>query len=363
VLQAAQEIENIMSEQEIDSQLKELLDLLRPVPERNSDAMYRSRTRFSTDLDTFFPDGVQHRRGSVRAQTSSPTPMPVVAPTRVAARPKPGLYRPVFAYLALTLLIVVAMFSGGFVTVLAAGSALPGDALYPLKLNVEQARISLTPDTAQQSELYLEFAQNRLDEMNTLAALGQYDNVAPLATQFNLNVALAVNMARRLADRDPERALRLEGQALQTLGLLKPTIDLVISNAPPPLQPALQAAFERAEQATPAVDNSNANENNAGGNANSNGNGNPGDANNNGNPANRNSNTNSNSNANSNSNGSPGTTINGNSNDNSNANPNANPNSNKNNNGKDDNKNNNGKDDNKNNNGKDDNKNNNGKNK
>ncbi len=50
-----------MSEHDIDLQLKEMLDLLRPVPERSSEARVRSRTRFDADMEAFFPVGVPHR--------------------------------------------------------------------------------------------------------------------------------------------------------------------------------------------------------------------------------------------------------------------------------------------------------------
>lgn len=334
-----------MSEQEIDSQLKEMLDLLRPVPRRNPDAIRRSRSRFNTELDFYFPVGVSYQ-GAVAA--------PVVKSAPVKARPRTGFYRPAFAYIALALIIVVAMLSGGFVTALAAGSALPGDALYPLKLEVERARLSLTADPERQAELYLQFAEKRLDEMNALAELGQYAALEQLAAQYNFNVAMALHKAQDLENRKPDQALRLRAQAAQALGVLKHTVDMVISNAPPALQPVLQSAFERAAQATPPPGNANGNKGNPGG-------GNAGNANHNGNPPGQSINANANANAG----GAPGTTINGNSNDNSNANPNANPNSNK---DKNKDKNNNGqgddKDKDKNNNGqdKDKDKNNNGKN-
>jgi hypothetical protein len=336
-----------MSEQEIDSQLKEMLDLLRPVPRRNPEAIRRSRSRFNTDLDFYFP---------VEASYQGAVVAPVVKSAPIKARPRTGSYRPVFAYLALALVIVMAMVSGGVVTALAAGSALPGDALYPLKLEVEQARLSLTTNPERQAELYLQFAEKRLDEMNALAELGQYAALEQLAAQYNFNVAMALHKAQDLENRKPDQALRLRAQAAQALGVLKQTFDVVISNAPPALQPVLQSAFERAAQPTPPPSNANGGKGNPGG-----GNQNAGNANNNGNPPGQSIDANTNANANANAGGAPGTTINSNGNDNSNANPNANPNSNK-----DKDKNNNGqdKDKDKNNNGRGDDKdkNNNGKN-
>jgi hypothetical protein len=346
-----------MSEHDIDSQLKEILDLLRPVPERSSAARVRSRTRFDTDLEAFFPVGVPHR-GALK----SPDKTSDSKPAAFFARSKGWFYRPAYAYLAITLLLLVALFSAGAITVQAAGSALPGDALYPLKLDVEQARIAITANPARQAELHLDFAQNRLEELAALAALGQYDRVASLAGQVNQQVTLAVAAARRLSDRDPELALSLQGQAQRTLDQFRDNLDAVIIIAPPSIQPALRAALDQTLEGNPPVETPNANQkpggnNNA--NANSNGQGNAGSGNNNGNrpgvipgaAANSNSNFNPSAtpfvNANGNVTGAPGTVINGNSNDNSNANPNSNKDKTKekNNNGnKDKDKNNNGQD-------------------
>lgn len=298
-----------MSEYDIDSQLKDLLDTLRPVPERNPEARYRSRRRFNSELDAFFPVGAP-RPEAMRAPVSrpavavAPPAPPVLQSRRVAPRPSPWYQRPLFAYLAIVVLMVAAVFGGGAVTVMAAGSALPGDALYPVKLSAEQAQVNLVSDPERQAELYLQFAQNRLAEINAMTTLGRFEEIEPLAMRFNHSLSLAEGKALRLAERDPERALRLQNQVSLSLGQLQQTFQLALLKAPPALLPVLQNALDQALQLNPPADN--ANPGNRGGNA---GNNNP----------NRN-----NSNANSNANGAPGASVNNNSNDNSNANPNSN---------------------------------------
>ena len=116
-----------MGEQEIDSQLKEMLDLLRPVPRRSSDAMRRSHSRFYADLDVYFPVEASYS-GSIKAQTFKPA--------GVAARLKPLFYRPAFTFLAVFMFVLVALFGGGYVTASAAGAAQPGGALYPVNLKL-----------------------------------------------------------------------------------------------------------------------------------------------------------------------------------------------------------------------------------
>jgi hypothetical protein len=294
-----------MSEHEIDSQLKEYLDLLRQVPERSPDSKHRSRSRFDAELDAYFPVGASYR-GSLNAPPARPeTPVvrpapPIVRPVAAAPRSQPWYYRPAFAFLAISLLLVVAMFSGGFITVYAAGSALPGDTLYPLKLDAEQARVSLAFSPARQADLYLEFAQNRLEEMNSLADLGQYEAVGPLALQYSHNVALAAERAQRVLQRDPERALALNKRVIQSMGQFQQTVGLVIVKAPPALQAALKTALDQALQVAPTVEPPAADENKPGG---------KGNANNN---ANSNANPNANPNANTNASGGNPSANNGN---------------------------------------------------
>jgi hypothetical protein len=52
------------------------------------------------------------------------------------------MYRLAFTRVAVALVILVCLFVGAFGTVRAAQAALPGDALYPLKLNLEQAQVT-----------------------------------------------------------------------------------------------------------------------------------------------------------------------------------------------------------------------------
>ena len=93
---------------------------------------------------------------------------PSVKPAGVSGRFKPLFHRPAFTYLAVIVFVFVALFGGGYVTASAAGAALPGDALYPIKLDLEQARLSLTTNRVRQAELHLEFAQRRMDEITAL---------------------------------------------------------------------------------------------------------------------------------------------------------------------------------------------------
>ncbi len=74
-------------------------------------------------------------------------------------------------YLVITVLI------GGFFTVNASASSLPGDALYGLKLNWEQAQLALTFSDERELELEDGFELERLSEVESLLSEGREEDV------------------------------------------------------------------------------------------------------------------------------------------------------------------------------------------
>ncbi len=65
--------------------------------------------------------------------------------------------------------VALVLFSSGVVTVYASGQALPGDVLFPTKLAIEHLRVAIAPSAAQKTQLRVEFAAERLQEVKTLA--------------------------------------------------------------------------------------------------------------------------------------------------------------------------------------------------
>lgn len=75
-----------------------------------------------------------------------------------------------WARVAVSVLVVVVLLSTLTTgTAFAAQSSLPGDLLYPVKTTTEDARVLFAGSSAVKTELNLEFAQTRLDEMSKLA--------------------------------------------------------------------------------------------------------------------------------------------------------------------------------------------------
>ena len=90
---------------------------------------------------------------------------PVSQPTA----PRLPLRRRSFA-LAMASLVAVVLVLGSAVS--ASAASVPGDVLYPVKRATEQVRLALTPD-GQQVDLHLEFARQRLQELNVLQERGE----------------------------------------------------------------------------------------------------------------------------------------------------------------------------------------------
>ena len=82
-----------------------------------------------------------------------------------------GFWNSLFALPAMARVVVIlllALVLGGTSSVVASAQALPGDALYPLKLATEQTRLLLTSGTAARLNLEQSFDQKRLEELNAL---------------------------------------------------------------------------------------------------------------------------------------------------------------------------------------------------
>ena len=58
-------------------------------------------------------------------------------------------------------------------TVYAAQHSLPGDVIYPVKTGIESLRLAFAPDAATRTDLNMQFAQRRLEEMNQVAHVNQ----------------------------------------------------------------------------------------------------------------------------------------------------------------------------------------------
>ena len=112
-----------------------------------------------------------------------------------------------------TLIFSMIFGSAGGAAALAANS-LPDSPLYPAKLAMEQARLAMAADPAEQASLYLDMARTRSQEMQRLALAGEVpDESTQLRLREHLNQAL--QLAAQLPEEDMLGLLTRARQMLQ----------------------------------------------------------------------------------------------------------------------------------------------------
>ncbi|MCU0489467.1 MAG: DUF5667 domain-containing protein [Anaerolineales bacterium] len=263
--------------------------------------------------------------------------------------------------LIVVILAAVVILAGAIgVTRAAAQSAIPGDALYPVKTGLEQTRLSLASDAGVRAEMKMEFAEKRLDEIQKLIQEGRYQEVNAAVLAFESEINGAILELGTLAEIDPTRAAAIAKVITSALTRYAQALSALAASAPDSVRSEVARALDTTQVAgglplVPPASNSNDNSADGvddNGNANTNNNDNSNDSgfddnsNGNGNDSNSNGNDDStNGNSNTNDNGGEDN-ANGNGDDGVNDNANVNGNSNGNDDGANDNANSNGADDN-----------------
>jgi hypothetical protein len=138
--------------------------------------------------------------------------------SRLTSRERTVTTRPDFRYLwqiterrfAMSWIVIIATFIaliGGGGTVYASESALPGDALYPVKIWVEDARLALGSETGA-AGLGITLLDKRMNEMAALIDEGRSEDLDELAVQYQNRTNLVTQAIARLQAENPEEATR-----------------------------------------------------------------------------------------------------------------------------------------------------------
>lgn len=222
-----------------DPQLEKLIGLLRPTPLRNSQAVEQNRVKFLAEVDTLIGADTQpsQKRKFYQFQSKEKTNM--------------NAFKPKFA---VTILFVIAtififLFGGTSLTVFAAQSALPGDALYPVKTGLEETRLSLTSEEDRVAQLHLSLAQKRLEEIEGLIKEGRYDQVGKTSAEFERQIQLAVEALKSLANQNPTRAGELTTQMMVELSTYTKALTGMLSNLPDDVKVEVEKAIVGSESA------------------------------------------------------------------------------------------------------------------
>ncbi len=151
--------------------------LAEPAPARLPKAVSAQRKAFLTSASAARRTAARQRAGAGWQQTLA------------------GLFRqPAWARAGVLLLLILMLVGFSRVAVTTAAGALPGDALYPVKLAAEQARLLVTLDQDQRAVLRQEFEQSRREEAAIVAEQGREVQV-----QFSGIIESMVDGAWRIA--------------------------------------------------------------------------------------------------------------------------------------------------------------------
>ncbi len=172
-----------------------------------------------------------------------------------------------------SLVFIGGVILGSVVTVNAAGSALPGDLLYGLKLAVEDTQLALSPAPASRQALEAQFDERRLEEAQQLLAAQREAAITfsgeiqviegerwvvsgvPVNVPSALDTGFAVGESVRITGRsdgtrDAIVAERIERQGVPTL---VPTLPALTETPQPTVTPWPSATPSHTETATPTV--------------------------------------------------------------------------------------------------------------
>ena len=94
---------------------------------------------------------------------------------------------------ALALISALFLAASGAGITFASQNALPGEVLYPAKLAIEKIRITAAKDTEKKTELRLEFASRRLDEVEKIVVRDSEENEEESRAEKEENVVAALD--------------------------------------------------------------------------------------------------------------------------------------------------------------------------
>jgi|GEM_PF-1916757 hypothetical protein len=154
---------------------------------------------------------------------------------------RPRFWRPAFAYAALAVLILLGLSAGA---VYASSEALPGQALYPLKRGVEEARLALSLDPIGDASLLSDFAAERLEEARALATQGQGHGLEIALREYNEMVG---RLSAALDEAEAQGELPNYEQIIERLQHHIQVLERVQAQVPEQAQEALGRAIEHSQ--------------------------------------------------------------------------------------------------------------------
>jgi hypothetical protein len=145
--------------------------------------------------------------------------------------------------LATTFLLVFVMNTGFRM----AEASLPGDALYRVKLTMEQAQLALSLSEAGDAQLYLQFSERRVSEIEALILESNYSPIDETVARFDEQMGQAMQLLDNVAMTDPELAKGLTHSFENTLVYQSSTLSVLVEIVPAEERAVVERAIQISE--------------------------------------------------------------------------------------------------------------------
>jgi hypothetical protein len=164
------------------------------------------------------------------------------------ARPFPG--RRLRALPAsLTMILVFGLLTATLGVASASASSLPGDALYSVKIGLENVRLALTFSPERELRLISRFSEERTNEMAALTGKGRYQDLELAAAQYSRTLERMLSLREaHLSSGDMVAVSALDGILSQQVETLLRVQDQVPAQAFDAIQGALDHALDKGQR-------------------------------------------------------------------------------------------------------------------
>jgi hypothetical protein len=163
--------------------------------------------------------------------------------------PRKLAWRP--AYLLITVLLTIGILGTTVGVAWASTGALPGDNLYGVKRSLEEARLALTWTATGDAALLTKFADERLNEIESLLAVGREDDIRlPLAGYDDMITRLIEVAEEAQHSGKPGSLEHLQTSLAQNIH----TLESLQAQVPPKAQEAIRNAIERSNHGREVIE-------------------------------------------------------------------------------------------------------------
>jgi len=138
---------------------------------------------------------------------------------------------------AVSLILVLVLLVGSFGIAQASQNTIPGDALYGVKITLENAELAFSLDPLHDARLQIKFVDRRILEIENLVAENRLDHLKQAVTRYQDQVDQALQSLKVAAQRLPAQSAQLAGELQETLINQSPLFTMLANTVPPDFRP------------------------------------------------------------------------------------------------------------------------------